>query len=312
VEATNPDNREKRCTFDVRFIQVSLFVGTSLTGKEGFMNIRFAVLIFAALFLVNSIGVVSAQENTSLQLDSLDTSSIAAGSFLENEAGICAYGQIGFVNLDLAENAYKNIERKTDDYLIGSVALLDYPESDDVHVYLDTSGWLIAYYLKEEYPSKIIDWVEYRNSATITTKLEDAMALVCAEMGQFLPTIGFYDFRYPDANEMMICIDEKPNSGTETFFITIPSTDYFVFSRTWSHAARKHGYSGAVTKILIDDVLLNSFSRGNGGPHTWTIHEGEISAIQLSPDVRHMVSVTNGSSDMDCYVAVVLIYRYQP
>lgn len=119
--------------------------------------IRFLTFGFIVLMLVVS-GMTYAQENNSFNMSPLDEG-LAGLSFLEDEAGISAYGQVSSANLDLAENAFKNIEKKTSEYIIGSVALPDYGETDDVHVYVDISGWIIAYYRNTEKASKIIDWV---------------------------------------------------------------------------------------------------------------------------------------------------------
>ena len=270
--------------------------------------IRFLTFGFTVLMLVVS-GMTYAQENNSFNMAPLNEG-LAGLSFLENEAGISAYGQISSANLDLAENAFKNVEKKTAEYIIGSVALTDYGETHDVHVYVDISGWIIAYYLTEEKVSKIIDWKEYKNTSGITsTKLSDALVKVSSEMYQVIPSITYYDFRYPGATNMLIATDEVTLSGsTETFQIMVPST-YFLYSRTWSHAISNiydYGYGSTTGNIKIDDDTLNSKTFNDG----WSIFEGDITPLQLYPDIYHVISLyQSGSRNNDTsFVGIVILY----
>ena len=266
--------------------------------------IRFLSFGFTLLMLVGS-GITYAQENSSFNMAPLDEG-LAGSSFLEDEAGISAYGQVSSANLDLAEKAFKNVEKKTTEYIIGSVALDDYGESDDVHVYVDISGWIIAYYLQDEKVSKIIEWKEYKNAGAITsTKLSNALIRVCAEMYQILPIITYYDFRYPDAAKILIATDEIHGNGTETFRIMVPNS-YFLYSRTWSHAIYDYGYGSTSGNIKIDDDVLNN----GGSADDWSIYEGDITPLQLRPDIYHVISLyqDGGYNDDDSYVGIVILY----
>ena len=138
-------------------------------------------------------------QNDSLNLEPVNPDLLSGVTSLENEAGISAYGQLGYVDLEMVKPAFKTIENETSQYIIGSVSLPDYSESDDVHVYIDTSGWMMAYYLNQELAAKIIDWQQYRSQGTFGTKIADALTIVSAQMGYALPPITYYDFRYPNA-----------------------------------------------------------------------------------------------------------------
>jgi hypothetical protein len=244
-----------------------------------------------------------AQENNSFNMAPLDEG-LAGLSFLEDEAGISAYGQVGSTNLDLAENAFKNVEKKTAEYIIGSVALTDYGETHDVHVYVDISGWIIAYYRNTEKASKIIDWVDYYGNPEITsTKLSDAIDIVTLEMLVLPPDIEYFDFRYPDATKMMIVTDEEfVHLATETFNIMVPG-DHPMYSRTWSHAMIK-GSGDTSGNIKIDGVELHSGSSSAG----WQIWEGDITPTQLFPNIFHEISLYHYGSDDASYVGIMLIY----
>lgn len=224
-------------------------------------------------------------------------------TFLEQEAGISAYSHVNSVDLDNAENAYKIVEAKTSQYIVGSVALDNYGETDDVHVYVDTAGWVVAYYLQEERPSKIIDWKAYEVSKQISgSKLENALKKVCDAMLVPPGEIKYYDFRYPSATHMLIVVDET--SGAEdTFRILIPATT-FVFDRSWSLAVHKTGYSH-----LYGEIKLNGVSLFSGNTQSWLIQEGSLSSTQLPADGSYNTfAVRAWNASGWAYAAVMLIY----
>ena len=266
------------------------------------MKMKGRILIFGiiALFLTAS-GIASAQENQSLSVGSFSADLAAGSLFLEDEAGISAYSQVSNVDLDAAKDAFKNVEKKTEDYIIGSVALPNYGETDDVHVYVDISGWIIAYYLNEEKASKIIDWKHYLGGEITTTKLETALGEVCNAMYTYLTNVKYYDFRCPNATKMMIVTDEESSNGqTETFRIMVPG-DYSMYNRTWSHAI----YYGN-GNIQIDGVELHSCGSAGG----WQIWEGDITPTQLFPNIFHEISLYHHESSGIgvSYVGIMLIY----
>ena len=86
----------------------------------------------------------------------------ALASIFDGEAGIAAYFQSpGSINLAAVAPLYRTIETQTAQYIIGSMAVPDYPESEDVHLYIHTNGWVMAYYLKADPVGKIFDWRQY-------------------------------------------------------------------------------------------------------------------------------------------------------
>ena len=232
-----------------------------------------------------------------------------AASFLENEAGISASIQVTGVGIPLAATAFKAIEKQSDGYIIGSVALPDYDETHDVHVYVDISGNMIAYYLKEEEASKIIDWKHDPTGALAGCKLEDALSKVCEAMSVTLPTVKYYDFRYPNATSIKIITDEALRT-TDTFRFMIPS-NHIIYNSTWSHAVKdveSYPYSGSVSQLDIDGVLLHEVSFNSNG--NWRILEGRITADLITPDIYHEIAIL--PSYANGYGAIVLQYRTTP
>lgn len=236
------------------------------------------------------------------------TGTASAVSFLQDEAGISASIKLASANLTLAKNAFKAIERQTAGYIIGSVALAGYEESYDVHVYVDTSGHMVAYYLKSEPASKIIDWRGYISGPMTLagSNLEDALLKVCNALSISLPAVTYYDFRYPDSQTIKIVTDEALVAGTDTFKILIPS-GHMVYSATWSHGTyRPSGSSTYDSDFMLNGTTLNHFS---SIPTGWQLKEGVIAPASLLLDTQHEFSIQSDHGDNDAYAAIVLIYQ---
>ena len=278
---------------------------------------RFLTVGFTVLMLVVS-GMAYAG-NDSSKLDIKSPEGLAFSSLLggDGAAGISAYGQVsGAVDLDDAESAFKNTEKKTATYIIGSVALPGYEETDDVHVYVDTDGWIVAYYCSAEPASKIIDWVGYHNGEEISdTKLLDAMSIVVSAMSVSLPAnIKYFDFRDPGATEMIIAVDkELVHNETETFNIKVP-TNHTLYSSTWSHAIyNSDDYGNPRGNIAIDASSLNIF--GTSIDLGWRICAGDINSAYISPGDFNEISVLHYSSSSTndaSYVGIMFIYSESP
>ena len=236
---------------------------------------------------------------------------VSAASFLEDEAGISASIQLASANLELAETAFKNIEKKTAGYIVGSVAIDGYDERYDVHVYVDAFGQMVAYYLNSEPASKIIDWVGYATSHVVTgSKLEIALTLVCDAMGVSLTEVRYYDFRYPEATSVKIIADEETTSGvTETFRVMIPD-NHMVYNKTWSHGCY---ISRSSCELQIDSVSLNINDHGVTYEN-WNIYEGDIPLSLLISGAFHEVQLVHwdNTSSGTSYAGIVLIYSETP
>ena len=143
-------------------------------------------------------------------------------SLLEEEAGVCAYTKLTPpVNLTIVKTAFKTVEYACGDYIIGSVAAYT-DESEDVHVYASKDGWLAAYYLNEEpFPKILKSMKDFSDN-----KLEDALQKACDALWISLPTVNYYDFRYPNANEVQLVADEVSLAGvtsrSDSFRFMIP------------------------------------------------------------------------------------------
>lgn len=223
-------------------------------------------------------------------------------SYLEDEAGISAYTNVEeTIDLEDAKTAFRTIEHETEEYIIGSVPLPDYAETEDVHVYVHTDGWVVAYYLEAEPASKIVDWEDYSTAEIITgTKLEDGVSEVCNAAGVPIRNLKYYDFRYQNANRLMIVADAVWDSrGPDTFTIKLPS-DFSFYERSFSHYFSGNSYD--YSRMYIDEDQISELYSDEATDY------GQLSATQLSLDTFHTISISL-TAEADSFDAIVLVYR---
>jgi len=194
-------------------------------------------------------------------------SASAAVDFPADEAGICAYVKAKEnINLDDAKSAFASIERETADYIIGTVALNQHKEEQYPHVYVSTDGWIVAYYPNDRESSWILPWADYAGGPLSSTYLSKAVGNVATAVGGTANDLKYYDFRYPDASKMMIILESKA-SGTNTFYVTIPTT-FTVYVVDWSHYNIDRGYSSVDhSNMYLNDILKSSIDGYTGAKY---------------------------------------------
>jgi hypothetical protein len=205
------------------------------------------------------------------------------GAKLDDEAGMAGYFETsGAIDLDDVRDQFRTIEDETATYIIGSVPVPDHPEQFDVHVYVHVDGWILAYYMNSEPASKIVD---VYNKTIDTTKLNTTVGALTGLAGYAFSEVTYYDFRYPNATNMLFVAEEN-NEGYDDFKITLPSS-YAYQERSWalfdSYSHRDFVLDGT---DLVDTHLW-------GGSNMWY---GSISAPQLLPDTEHIFNL-HGSGE---------------
>jgi hypothetical protein len=206
------------------------------------------------------------------------------GAKLDAEAGISAYYKSTVpIDLTTAKTAFRTIETQTSDYIIGSVAITGYLEHYDAHVYVHKDGWMLAYYLRADPVGKILD---VKAQSLNATKLKSALAAVAGAAGAPFTTETYYDFRYPNATQMMLVAEDYANGND--FYIQIPSS-YGYYERSFGLLNTGQGYAFNLngTNLSLD------YMDGAG--------YGVITASQMVPDVEHHITV-------DDYGVLVLVY----
>ena len=224
-------------------------------------------------------------------------------SIFDNEAGIAAYFQSpSAISLASVAPLYRTIETQTAEYIIGSMAVPEYPEAEDVHLYVHANGWVMAYYLKADPVGKIFDWQQYTGGTTIPTKVEKVLGLVVAQIGIVQPPTTFYHFQYPNATQMMLIADRVVGNSADSFEVNLTSS--FAYSeRSWAVGV----YKSAATYTLDGNQIKQIQDPGDGN---WVTAQGLLSPAQLTLDVFHIIGITGPYYSSDTADAgLALIYR---
>ncbi len=202
-----------------------------------------------------------------------DIQSSLVGEKIQDEAGIAAYYKAPYsLNLSLVRPMFNSIELEAADYILGSISVPNYDERFDVHVYVRSDGWIMAYYLASAPTGKMIDT---RALSLNNTKLTIVMNNVAVTGGAPFGAVTYYHFNYPNATHMLLV-----GEYSERFEITMPSTNaYYELSVANYGSVRIDGtyYSEDYVYILVP---LTTFL----------------------PDVVHNV-------DPGYYAALVILYR---
>jgi len=230
-------------------------------------------------------------------VDAADAAEIGVAS-IASEAGISAYYKASTtISLSAVRSAFRTIETETADYIIGSVPVANYPESEDAHVYVHTSGWILAYYLAADPVGKIFDWRVYHNTGrtNITTKLENTLAVVAGQAGVAFSGGTYYDFRYPNATHMMLIVEWAAPNTPDSCQVNLPGS-YAYYERSWSVGG------DWTAEYWLDGVRIAVTSSG------WHTSEGTLTASQLLPDQFHTIECRPTTS-YHAYCGLALVYR---
>jgi len=212
----------------------------------------------------------------------------AIGQKLDTEAGISAYFKSPDpIALSQVRPMFRTIETETTDYILGSIGIPNYAEEHfDAHVYVHKSGWILAYYLRDDPISKIVD---SRAQTINTTKLNNVVAAVASTAGSPFTSATHYDFRYPNATNMMMVAEHYAN-GSE-FTVKMPAS-YGYFERGWA----LQDITCCNADFRLNGVDLQQQYVENGAMY------GSISASELLPDLTHTIWVYD-------YGVLIVIYR---
>lgn len=203
----------------------------------------------------------------------------AVGEKIQDEAGIAAYYKApNSLNLELIRPLFNSIELESPDYILGSVSAPGYNEHFDVHVYVRSDGWIMAYYLSSAPASKMIDTTAKNLD---NSKLKTVMNNIAVTGGAPFGAVTYYNFNYPNATHMLLVGEDN-----EEFFITMPSSNSY-YELSWASNYRSSGG----TSLYIDNKPIGAVEK-----------YGPIQISSFLPDVVHEVDPTS-------YGALVVIYR---
>jgi hypothetical protein len=206
------------------------------------------------------------------------------------------------INLNSVRSVFRTIETETSDYIIGSVPVANYGETEDVHVYVHKNGWVLAYYLAADPTGKIFDWRMYDSGGrtNISTKLENTLAVIASAAGAPFSTSNavYYDFRYPNATHLILIV-EWTLYVADSFQVRLPGS-FAYYERSWSLGVFGcTGYSGGIS--------LNGV--GVGGVSSGQTSQGTLTAAQMPPDQFHTIGVQGSCYNDYVYGGLALVYR---
>lgn len=145
-------------------------------------------------------------------------------TFPVDEAGIAAYvklDNIENIDLEVVANSCDSIEELGESYVIGKIKVENAVGFNYPHIYVGADGWIVAYYLKTEEASRIMQWKDYTAGSINTTTLKDAINYITQKIGAtYSSSVKYYDFGFPDANKMTLIAD------TNDFYVTVPGILY--------------------------------------------------------------------------------------
>jgi len=278
---------------------------------KGMRRFLLVVVVIAVLLVVfglsrpappvNADNVFSLQSPPFVGIARAEAGSIA--SIIEDEAGMSAWFQASTsINLNDVRDTFRTIETETADYIIGSVPVANYPEMEDVHVYVHKDGWILAYYLAADPVGKIFDWRAYHDGGrmSISTKLENTIALLASEAGLVFSNATYYDFRYPNATHLMLIV-EWVYHGTDSCEVNL-SGSFAYYERSWSLT----GSADNSISYSLDGVTIGS-EPALGDP--FTTSQGTLTPVQLCPDQFHTIQVQSGYHYGYTYGGLALVYR---
>ena len=253
--------------------------------------------------------------------------SACATAFPVDEAGISAYINIGqTINIENVSQIFTEVVKVGDNYIIGKTPISDYGGNINVHVYADTDGWIVAYFLNSTPASEMMQWLEAPgvNNPVITTitntTLVDAVhkAGDAAGVDTNSSEIKYYDFRYPNANSMMLFIRTRATNGANIHQVKIPA-DHTLYEVSYYHYIYEYSYytSRWDSKLKVDGIIVSdapSYNPGKAYAYRWwrafaayggSIETGTLHTIEISYNQPSEYVYDYGSAG----VATVLIYR---
>jgi hypothetical protein len=232
-------------------------------------------------------------------------------SVLDTEAGISAYFQTASpIDLDDVRGLFHTIEIETSDYILGSVTVPGNWEDYDVHTYIHKSGWVLTYYLRDEPAVKIFDWQTYTGVMN-PTRFQAVSNLVTATLLLPDPTLTYYDFRYPNATNLFLAVEDISGAKTGGSF-DILDTSFIYHERSWMLGGSLGGTAGGLVsyvKYELDGTEIHRIA----GDNITRYDTGFISVPQLPPDEPHTIYIYHHSDSGGFLMgALAIVYGPQP
>lgn len=231
-------------------------------------------------------------------------------TFPVDEAGIAAYVKLDSTDIDIdaVAEAFYSIEASGESYIIGTVKVENEVSPNYPHLYVGLDGWLVAYYLKGEEASRMMQWKNYTVGSINTNTLKDAIDYMSGKIGiTYSEPVKYYDFEFPEANKMTLIADSND------FYVTVPGTLYEASYGILLKDSCCSGFRCRVLKLKIDENLVYK-SPGLGCWFTCSSPFSSYGYYDLSTftaGITHYIIFYNDCSDWSPGSASVTVLIYK-
>lgn len=238
-------------------------------------------------------------------------------AFPAQAAGLSAYVKLErpIKITDELSQIFERIEDVGGNYIIGTVKVTNFVGSVYPHLYVDTEGWLVAYFLSNEPASLVMHWsgTAYDPNPTIGSTLEEALGRACQALKVQLPAVSYYDFRYPKANNILVLLGVLPKAGTKSMYVKLPSTytlyhvSYYMYGCNLERPSTWEWYS---LLLKLDGAQIEKLE-GNEGTGIGTVIK-DFPVRDFALDKLHEITieyVQGGQDGGSAGVAWVLIFQ---
>lgn len=221
------------------------------------------------------------------------------------ELGLIAYIDLGSdINLYQARSVFSTIYTENADEIVGTYSFYtDNYNTETVNLYITSDGFISVYYWDSDPASKIISW---GGEKTVYSKFATALSYIGQSLGYNIEyqNIKYYDYRYPNANKMLITTQSVGESnvggydyGNLEFNIPNGATVYEISYSLYLNDAYN---SQSGSNIAIDTTMIDSIA-GNGVIYNY--YDGYVSKGN-----NHLLGVMS-TQGAQSGVAMVIIYK---
>lgn len=219
---------------------------------------------------------------------------VDTSAFPGDEAGISAYVNVEQnIDLEQAKTAFIGLIDEGDDYVIGTVEIEKMPEEAYPHVYVNQSGWILAYYTKNSPSSLIMNWYVYEGGPIVTTTLRDAIFNTCVAIRMDFSKIGdktgYYHFQYPEATKILLVADLNPQDSRKDSFTYMIPLNVTLFEASWSHYI--YGGRADDRPAYIDEKMIDRGWRYVPTKDEPYLNYAKCESSYIVPGAAHTVKV---------------------
>ena len=230
-------------------------------------------LLLLSLLLLYS--TASRSEEFSLKAPDFKAAKMAQSgdsSFPADSAGIAAYVKLEqSIDLEVIKPLFNEVNNEVkevqDNFIWGMITVYNFGRTSQVHLYVDTDGWLVTFLKHDEPTAGIMQWnpadVDIPAISEISrTTLTDVLRKVAVPIQvDFLSQVHYCHFKYPEATGMKLFVKTTPTTGTTNFTKVIIPQPYTLYEKSYYH----YTFHAKQTQLKVDDLLVNQLSSANGG-----------------------------------------------